>query len=267
MFDVSNNAPGATITAVGFSPYGNTIAVGTSAGVSYRVKGDNGNIIAKYNHHTKKISDISIREGISVITSSFDGSIYIQSLDKEKAEADRKSFRLKLPGLYEVSCFYRVNALKDDELLIGTGLGDVHHWKKAAPILTSITAKAEEKSTLIQKSSSEGQITLLQHKHNILVHANRLKIRIDHYPNQFVVPQNANKPKHEGICFYDLNDRADGYPENMMSNSYVAKPSVSIIKREPQKKNIQIIVTWWNIFKVSELRFNPQTNKYELVEM
>ena len=47
----------------------------------------------------------------------------------------------------------------------------------------------------------------------------------------------------------------------MYNKNYLVRPSVTMMKK--QNGNICVIVSWWNIFKVNELKFDALKNKYE----
>lgn len=120
------------ITAVSLSPYGQSIAIGTSRGQVFQLNGSTGNVERRYQPHVKQVSDISIRDGLSIVTTSFDWTLYVCSLAPTKEERDKKSFKQRFKDLYEISCFQRVSSTRDSEFILGTGSGDVWYWRRGA---------------------------------------------------------------------------------------------------------------------------------------
>lgn len=138
------------MSAVVSSQTGSQVAIGTMRGKVYLVNRFTGALEHKYEPHDKKITQVHIREGQSIITSSNDGTIFIQSLKPEK-----QSKRINLKEEYEISCFCLIDPNSDLEFVIGFGKGDLMYYKESMNLLfqTSVTKKVIHKS-----ESKEGSI-------------------------------------------------------------------------------------------------------------
>lgn len=95
----------------------------------------------------------------------------------------------------------------------------------------------------------------------MLVHATLKSIRLDYYPSAFEAPQGRIDPVKKTICLYDLEQRSLNFPKHMYNKNYLVRPSVTMMKK--QNGNICVIVSWWNIFKVNELKYDQAKNKYD----
>jgi hypothetical protein len=95
------------------------------------VNGTNCNVERKYKHSQASIniSDISIRDGQSIISVGYDKTINCHSLVANEQERKDKSWAHKFPNLFVFTAFKRVKPGRDDEFLIGTGDGNIYHWK------------------------------------------------------------------------------------------------------------------------------------------
>ena len=80
LFLMSNHDPDDKVSAVCSSLTGMHVGVGTMRGKVYFINRFSGELERKFEPHDKKITGIFIRDQHSIVTSSNDGTIHVQSL-------------------------------------------------------------------------------------------------------------------------------------------------------------------------------------------
>lgn len=110
--------------------------------------------------------------------------------------------------------------------------------------------------------SKEGSVTYMQIFRDILVWANKDKLRVTYYPDSNF----ENDDKKKGIC-YITNDKctlpshfAPPSPPNNVT------PSVTFLKstktENKNQRNYSMITTWSNMIKINELTYDKASDKY-----
>ena len=102
------------------------------------------------------MSDISIRDGISIVSTSFDWTLHVQSLAPSKEEREKKSYTHRFKDIYEISCFQRVAPMRDTEFILGSGSGDVFYWRRGANQSLFSSEQNEMAPIRLHKSDGEG---------------------------------------------------------------------------------------------------------------
>jgi hypothetical protein len=162
----------------------------------YFVNRFTGAIETRFEPHEKKITQVYIRDGFSVMTSSNDGTIHFQSL-----KATIPSRRVD-PREYEISCFCCVNPASDNELVIGLGKGELIYYREGTNALASlISAQKTVTKKILNKDSAanqEGSIITCMYYKKVLAWSTSKMIRLRYYPNL-----SQNQDAYKNICLIE----------------------------------------------------------------
>ena len=247
------------ITAVCSSLTGNQIAIGTLRGRVYFRNRFDGSNLTKFEPHEKKITQVAIRDSNSVITSSNDGTIHIQSL-KNTVPSRRIS-----PKEYEISCFCSIDPLSDNELIIGLGKGDLIYYKEQSNTLVSlISSQKVIKKNLYKDTQQEGSIISCLYYKKVLAWSTSKHIRLRYYPNF------TDDKQMKNICSIEYPANVpQSFPGHLTHQGTTMKPSIVFMKSKqlidsPNEKNICLIVGWSNQVKIIELTYDDGMDKYSV---
>ena len=70
----------------------------------------------KYDAHNSKVTQVHLREGVSIVSSSLDGTMFFKSLNLDIEKASKSTRRIELKKhqgiykFYEITCFCLVNS-------------------------------------------------------------------------------------------------------------------------------------------------------------
>ena len=210
---MSNHDSDDKVSAVCSSLTGMHVAVGTMRGKVYFINRFSGELERKFEPHDKKVTGIFIRDQHSIVTSSNDGTIHVQSL---KAQTPSKRIN---PKEYEISCFCSVDQNSDQEFVIGFGKGDMMYYKEGVNLLYQVSTTKK----VLHKDSQEGSIISCVYYRKVLAWSTSKMIRLRYYPNFEDAGRN--------ICCIDLPPtRSPKFSEYLYHQSTTIKPSIIFMK-------------------------------------
>jgi hypothetical protein len=234
------------------------VAMGTLSGKIIAIDRLTQTVVQRYDAHSKKVTQVFLTDGVNIVSSSNDATIYVYYLDKPDG-THKPHKRIDLTKHYEIMCFTPVESKPklDIEFVVGFGTGDLVYFKETAGLLGGSTVT---KATL--PGEKQGSVTFVRQFKKILVWATAAQVKVSYYP------QGLEKDNRK-ICLITKPALPKDSP---FAQNLTLVPAVFFRKstqtmHNPDPNNITMITTWCNMIKVNELLYDSATDRYRASEI